>query len=43
MNVHNFMNFDNFCSLHLMVFPACFKKDSISNLEIYKIFKDLIN
>ena len=28
MNVHNFMNFDNFWSLlvHLMVLPACFKK-----------------
>ena len=28
MNVHNFMNFDNFWSLlaHFMVLPACFKK-----------------
>ena len=45
MNVHNFMNFDNFWSLlaHFMVLPACFKKGSFSNLEIYKIFKYLIN
>ena len=37
MNVHNFMNFHNFCS------KTCFKKGSISYLEIYKIFQDLIN
>ena len=43
MNVYNFMNFDNFCSLHFKVFPAYFKKGSISYLEIYKTFKDLIN
>ena len=43
MNVHNFMNFHNFCSLHLIVFPACFKKGSTSYLEFYKIVKDLIN
>ena len=39
MNVHNFMNFDNFWSLlaHFMVLLACFKKSSFNNLEILKI------
>ena len=41
MNVHNFMNFDNFWSLlaHFMVLPACFKKGGFKDSEIYKIFK----
>ena len=45
MNVHNFMNFDNFWSLlvHLMILQACFKKGSFNYFEIYRIFKDLIN
>ena len=45
MNVHNFMSFDNFWSLlvHLMILQAYFKKGSFNYLEIYRIFKDLIN
>ena len=35
MDVHNFMNFDNFWSLlaHFMVLP-CFKKGSFNNLDL---------